>query len=231
VDEQNSERSLALAGIVATVLIVVGAFLPGSPPKVDDSSAKIAKFLVDNSDQIRWGGFIAALGSVVLLGWLGAVWRLLRRAEGGAPMLAVGAAAGAVMAAALFNVGGVLLGVMGIVGPATMGASTTRTLYVVYNNVGAAGAMGLALFVGAFAIVILQTAVLPRVMGWLGALLALALLGSGGAIASTRDFFFVLGVIGFLGFALWTLIVSVMMYRGAGARATASTSTTPASAA
>jgi len=68
VDEQNSERSLALAGIVATVLIVVGAFLPGSPPKVDDSSAKIAKFLVDNSDQIRWGGFIAALGSVVLLG-------------------------------------------------------------------------------------------------------------------------------------------------------------------
>ena len=91
--ERSSERSLALAGIVAVVVILISAFLPGSPPKPDDSVAKIADFLVDKSDQIRWAGFVGVLGSIVLLGWLGAVWRLMRRAEGGTPLLVVGAAA------------------------------------------------------------------------------------------------------------------------------------------
>src|SRR5215218_5172172 len=79
VDERRSERPLALAGIVAVVLLAVSALTPGSPPEPDDPAAKIAKFLVEKSDQIRWAGFIAALGSIVLLAWLGAVWRMLRR--------------------------------------------------------------------------------------------------------------------------------------------------------
>ena len=92
------ERSLALAGVVAVVLIAgQRSCCPGSPPKPDDSATKIAKFLVDKSDQIRWAGFLGVLGSIVLLGWLGAVWRLMRRAEGGDP-LARGAALGAVLA-------------------------------------------------------------------------------------------------------------------------------------
>ena len=97
-DERGSERSLALAGIVGVVLLAVSALIQGSLPKPDDSAAKIAKFLVDKVDEIRWAGFIGALGSIVLLGWLGAVWRLMRRAEGGEPMFAVVATGGAVFA-------------------------------------------------------------------------------------------------------------------------------------
>jgi hypothetical protein len=81
--------------------------------------------------------------------------------------------------------------------------------------------MALALFIGAFSTVIIETGVLPRIMGWLGALIAIVLLASGGAIASTRDVFFVLAIIGFLGFALWTVVVSILMYRSDGARAPA----------
>jgi hypothetical protein len=171
---------------------------------------------VDKSDQIRWGGFIAALGSIVLLAWLGAVWRMLRRAEGGAPMLAVGAALGAVLGAALLNAGGVLLAVMAIIGPAAMGGQATRFFYLLFNNLGSAGGMGIALFVGAVSTVIIETGVVPKIMGWFGALVALVLLAAGGGIASTRDVFFVLTLIGFIGFTLWTIALSVIMYRGVG---------------
>jgi hypothetical protein len=123
------------------------------------------------------------------------------------------------MAGALLNAGGVLLSAMAIVGPATMGAANTRTLYLISYDLGAAGAMGLALFVGSFSSVIIETRVLPRVMGWLGALVAVVLLAAGGGIASTRNVFFVLTMIGFIGFALWTIVVSILMYRIDGAPA------------
>ena len=50
---------------------------------------------------------------------------------------------------------------------------------------------------------IIQTGVLPRALGWFGALIAVVLLVGGGTIASTRDVFFVCGFVGFIGFALW----------------------------
>ena len=211
-DERGSERSLALAGIVGVVLLVVSALIQGSLPKPDDSVGKIAEFLLDKGDQIRWAGFIGALGSIVLLGWLGAVWRLMRRTEGGEPMFAVAAAGGAVFALAMVNVSAVLLSVMAIIGPAALG-NDIRTLYLLTNNLLAAGAMGLALFTGAFATVIVRSGVLPRVLGWLGALIALVFLATGGGIASTRAIFFYLGFGAFLAFSLWTLVVSVLMYR------------------
>jgi hypothetical protein len=212
VDERGSERSLALAGIVGVVLLLVSALIQGSLPKPDDPVGKISKFLVDKGDEIRWAGFIGALGSIVLLGWLGAVWRLLRRTEGGEPMFAVVAAAGAVFATAVINVSAVLLSVMVIVGPAALG-NDTRTLYLLTNNLIALGAMGLGLFTGAFATVIVRSGVLPRVLGWLGALIALVFFATGGGIASTRDVFFYLSFVGFVAFTLWTIVVSVLMYR------------------
>jgi hypothetical protein len=226
VDDTHRDRSLALAGIVFVALTLAAALLPGSPPKPDDSAAKIVRFVVDKGDELRWAGFVGALGAIVLLGWLGAVWRLMRRAEGGAPRLAVGAALGAALAAALFTVAGVMMSTVAIVGPAQIGPQGTRFFYLFFNGLGAAGTVALALFVGAFSIVIIESSVLPRVMGWLGALLAIDLLAAGGGIASTRNLFFVLALIGFAGLALWTIVISVMMYRAAGSVV----SETPASA-
>jgi hypothetical protein len=212
VDERGSERSLALAGIVGVVLLAVSALIQGSLPKPDDPVGKIAKFLVDKGDEIRWAGFIGALGSIVLLGWLGAVWRLLRRTEGGEPMFAVVAAGGAVFATAVINVSAVLLSVMAIVGPGVLG-NDMRTLYLLTNNLIALGAMGLGLFTGAFATVIVRSGVLPRALGWIGALIALVFLATGGGVASTRDVFFYLSFVGFVAFTLWVIVVSVLMYR------------------
>lgn len=211
-DEHGSERSLALAGIVGVVLLAASALIQGSLPKPDDPVGKIAKFLVDKGDEIRWAGFVGALGSIVLLGWLGAVWRLMRRTEGGEPMFAVAAAGGAVFAVAVINVSAVLLSVMAIVGPAALGTDT-RALYLFTNNLISLGAMGLGLFTGAFATVIIRSGVLPRVLGWLGALIAIVFVAAGGGIASTRSVFFYLSLVGFVAFSLWAIVVSLLMWR------------------
>ena len=215
-DDTRRDRSLALAGIVFVVLTVIAALLPGSPPKPDDSAAKIARFVVDKSDELRWAGFVGALGAIVLLGWLGAVWRLMRRAEGGAPRLAVGAALGAGFAAALFTVAGVIMSTVALVGVPSIGARATQFFYLLCNGLGSAGTIALALFVGAFSTVIIETGVLPRVMGWLGALVALDLIAAGGGIVSTDEIFFVLAFIGFAALSLWVIVVSVLMFRAAG---------------
>jgi hypothetical protein len=117
-----------------------------------------------------------------------------------------------VFATAVINVSAVLLSVMAIVGPAALG-NDMRTLYLLTNNLIALGAMGLGLFTGAFATVIVRSGVLPRALGWIGALIALVFLATGGGVASTRDVFFYLSFVGFVAFTLWVIVVSVLMYR------------------
>ena len=78
----------AWAGIVFVVLVLITAFLPGSPPKPSDSAVKIAKYFVDKADEIRITTYIGGLATIAMLFWLGALWRFMRTAEGEGPMLA-----------------------------------------------------------------------------------------------------------------------------------------------
>jgi hypothetical protein len=218
VEDSKWERWSALGGILFVVLILISAFMPGSPPKTSDSPAKIAKFVADNRDAIRWAAFVGALGTIALFWFLGAVWRILRRAEGGTPRLAVVAVAGAVFAASMAAVAAIILSTLGIAGVAgSGGASTTKFFYVLSTNIGVATALGIAVFLGAFCALILRTGVFPKVLGWFGALIALVAVVATASASSTDDTLFALTFVTFLGFSLWVVIISVLMLRGAGA--------------
>jgi hypothetical protein len=213
-DDNKWERWSALGGIVFVVLILASAFLPGSPPKPGDSAVKIAKFVTDKGDEIRWAGYLGAIAAVPLFWFAGGVWRLLRRAEGGNPRLTVVAVLGLGFAALSGALGGVILGALGILGVSGSGGlSSTRFFYVLSFNVGALTSFGAAVFVGAFSIVIVRSAVLPTVMGWLGGLVAILFLIGGAVVTSTRDAFFTISLVSFFAFAVWLLIVSGLMLR------------------
>jgi len=218
VNDNRWERWSALGGIVFVVLITVQALMAGSPPNTSDSAAKIAKFVADNRDAIRWATFVGAVGTIALFWFLGAVWRILRRAEGGTPRLAVVAVIGAVFAASMAGVSAIILSTLGIVGVAGSGGTAgTKFFYLLSVNIGLGTALGIAVFLGAFCAVILRTGVFPKVLGWVGALIALdAVVATAGA-SSTNDTIAALGLVAYLGFSLWVLIVSVLMLRGAGA--------------
>jgi hypothetical protein len=56
-----------LSGVLASVLFFVGFFLPGTPPKADDSVAEISSYLVDKRDSILTGDVLIGLGAVFLI--------------------------------------------------------------------------------------------------------------------------------------------------------------------
>ena len=218
-DDSKWERWSALGGIAFVVLILISAFIPGSPPKTSDSAAKIAKFVGDHPDALRWGAYIAASARCSSSGGSGAVWRTLRRAEGGEPRLTVVAIAGVVFGTALFAVNGVLLAMPAILGvKATGGPEGTKFFYVFATNLGAGGSIGVAVFVGAFSAVILRSGTMPKAIGFAGGLVAVLDLVGAASVSSTKDALFVIGFIGFFATLLWVIAVSVLMYRGAGSK-------------
>ena len=225
-EDAKWERWSALGGIVFVVLLLVAGLLPGSPAKTGDSATKIANFVTDKSDELRWAGYIGALAAVAFFWFLGGVWRVLRRAEGGNPRLTVVAVSGAVFATVMATIGGIGLGVLGITGVAgTGGKNTTRFVYILTTNLAVGTVFGMAVFVAAFSVVILRSGFMPKALGWIGALIAVVALASGGIVASTREVFFDLSFGVFFAFSLWLLVVSVLMLRGAGSEAPAASAT------
>jgi hypothetical protein len=212
VDDSKWERWGALGGILFVIMVVVSALLPGSPPKTSDSAAKIVKFFGDKGDEIRWAGYIGLLATIPLFWWVSSVWRLMRRGEGGSPRLTVMAMGGAVFAAVTAAVAAVILAVVPLVGVKTVGPGAARFFYIMSANLGVSPLIGIAALIGAFSAVIIRSRVLPVIMGWLGAIVALIALVGAAVVATTDDALFDISLVGFLTASLWVLIVSILMF-------------------
>lgn len=221
-DDGRWERWSALGGIAFVVLVAATAILPGSPPKTTDSAAKITEFLADKQAELRWSAYLGGLAFLAVLWWAGAVWRLLRRAEGGAPRLAVLTVGGLVFGSVMAAISGLLLSatVMGFgISGGPLALKGVYTLSVVF---GSATTFGVVAFLVGFSAVIIRTGVLPKPLGWFGALIAVVGLVAAGAVASSRDVFFVLGFVTLVGLGIWVLIASVLMLRSEPASTVAS---------
>src|SRR5262249_16710351 len=131
------------------------------------------------------------------------------------PMLTVAAVSGAIFAAVMATIGGVILAVMGIVGAKTMGPNATRFFYILSTNLGITTVFGAALLLGASGILMVRTRMLSPWLGWFGILIAVVSLFGGMAIATTRSAVFDLAFVSFLGTLLWVLIASILMLRHA----------------
>jgi hypothetical protein len=213
-DDSKWERAGNFGGILFVVLIVVTIVLGGSPPKTTDSPAKIAKYFVDHGDDIRWAGYIGALATIALFWWLGSVFRLLRRAEGGVPRLAIIAAAGIVFASAMAAVSGLVANAIALRGVAgTGGADGTKFFYTLSWVLSAGGLIGIAIFVSAFSVGILRSGVLPKALGWFGAVVALAGVIGAASMASDSDALAVLTLVAFTGATIFVLAASILMLR------------------
>jgi hypothetical protein len=215
-DDSKWERWGALGGILFVVLVAITAILPGYPPKTGDSGAKIAKFIGDNGDEIRWAATSGGLAVIALFWWLGSVWRLMRRGEGGSPRLTVSAFAGAVFAAAMATIGAVSLAVIPVIGTHAFANSQIRYFYILSTDIAVATMFGAAVFVGAFSLLIIRRHVLPPIIGWLGLIVAVLGIVGGPVVSSTRDVFFYVAFAGFVAFLVWVVIVSILMFIRAG---------------
>lgn len=213
-DSMKWERYGALAGIVAVALIVASAVVTGPPPKASDSAEKILKYFRDNEGGIKASAFLGGLVTIPILWWAGHLWAKLRRAERGRPRLTVAAVLGLLVAGASQAVAGAITATVALdiknVGPAE-----AKFFFLLSLGVGAAGVSGLAVLVLATSVVVLRTRVFPVWLGWLGLVLSVALIVSGASIASTSDGLAAVGLVAILVWALWVIILSVLMFSAA----------------
>jgi hypothetical protein len=201
-------------GIAFIVLFIIGGFiLQGESPTYNDPIAEIRAYWEDDGQTYLIGDYLIGLAIVLFfLPFLVCLRTLLGRAEGepqiwsrvcfagGLLIIAFSAAAAAAWSALAF-------------GAENLDDESLLTL--MYLDVGAWNAFPYAIgaFVGAASIVMIQTGVLWRWLGYLGLVVAIAALITPLGILDEdpEDIFDTLGIIPFLGLAIWLLLTSIGM--------------------
>ena len=95
----------AASGLAFVILMSVALFLPGPPPKADDSIATITAILVEQRGAFLVGGYLAGLAVLCYLWFLGSVWRHLTARTRDQTGLAITACSGGLLAVTLTLVG------------------------------------------------------------------------------------------------------------------------------
>jgi hypothetical protein len=217
VTDAKLERSCALVGglvFVATVLASV--LIVGGPPGLDDDPVEFGNYFRDNDAAIKIAAYLTGVGAIAALFWLGSLWRAMRRAERGDPLLTIVAAFGlglagsAALASSAIN-SAVAFRVDDVADPAAKYSFTES--YVL----GSMTAFGIAALVGAVSLLALRTGFLPSWLGSAGLALAIAFVFAGGAVADDTDAMAVIGFIVFLLWLVWFVIVSVLLARKSAA--------------
>jgi len=205
------QRYALVGGPVFVVLSIVGAFLPGSPPAPDASTAKVNTFFADHHGAIKAGVWIGLVASIFILWWFATLWRYMFDLEGGRPRLAIVALGGLVLSGAVYTAANALFSGMAL-RYQDLG-DNAGLLWGIYSALGAAGAIGVALHVGAVAALGFRTRFLPQWLNGLGALVALANVLATLGIANDSSGVLAFLIVGFFGWVLWIIAVTVCLWR------------------
>jgi hypothetical protein len=207
-------RYAAIGGVVFVVFNIVGAIMSGSPPASNASAAEIAKYYTDKDTGLKATLWLGGLGSVGLLWWFGSLWRRMSRAEGGAHRLSVVSLVGLGLGGALF-LSSAAVNVAAAFRPVDAGtvAPVFYTLSVVLLS---AAGFGIGVHLLATNILGLRFKMLPMWLSWLGVVAGLAFLLSGVLGAATDNASGIAaGFVGFIGWSVWTLGVSYVLWKDA----------------
>jgi hypothetical protein len=199
VSSPRLERLAPLTGIVFGLIFTVAVFGSGETPDADAGVGKVVKYWTDNdTEQIVWS--IAGVVATAFFVWFAGTLRSrLLEAEGGTGRLASTAFAGAVLfAAGLLAVLGLNFAVAdtaGDIAPTATQALSALSSDFFFPLVGGGAILYLATGVAS-----LRLGVFPRWFGWVTVVL--------GVVCFTP-----VGWVPFLLVGVWTIVVSVILYR------------------
>ena len=212
----ESSRLGPLTGLAGAIMYVASAFVPGSAPKPDASTAEVVAHYVDKRGQLLVATLLASIAIALLLWFLGYVRVTLERAGGPGPRLATVTVAAWVALVVIGTVGATLSIAIIWRGAASFDPKVVQLAFDVENLTLYALSAGAALLsVLAPSVVIWRTRVLPIWLVWLGAieiainLVELVGLGSRHG-ANTAGYAAGLGP---LVWVLWVAALSVAIYQ------------------
>jgi hypothetical protein len=150
----RNARLGAATGFAYVILTVVAfvAFIGPDVPKLDDSAADWQAYFTDHQDRIQTGVFLAGIGLLFFLWFLGSVRAALRAAEGANGRLTAVAYGGGIAFAAFFTIT-LTATATAAFRPDELDPNLTRALNDFGILTGGPGAATLAAFFGATAIV------------------------------------------------------------------------------
>jgi hypothetical protein len=194
-----------LTGVLFVALAVLAFIVGGETPDTDDSPAKILAYYIKNdSDQI-WASALLAWGAVAFLFFLGALTSALRAVERAFRFSAVALAGGVVLALGMLAFASFTFA-LGDTADDGLTPQAAQALHALNSDFFFPVAAGTGTLMIASGLAIIGSRLLPAWLGWVALLI--------GIVAITP-----LGFFGFLAFLLWTLIVSVMLWRAAASPA------------
>ena len=209
------ERLAPLSGVAFVVLFIAAFLISGETPDVDDPVDEVRSYWTDNDAENIWSAGFVLWGSVLAI-WFGASLRTaLRRAEG-----EPGRLSGLVFAGwSVFAVGALAFAGFGfaaadVADEADVGDEVIQTLSILNSDFFPILTGGLAVAMLASAVAVLRHGGIPRWLGYVALLL--------GITAVTP-----IGFFSFLVSGIWVVIVSVLLYRDAGAPTTGATPSPP----
>ena len=194
----NSKRWLVpLTGLLFVVLAVVGSLIGGEPKEASNPAEEIVAHYVDNKSSIIVGAAIFGAACVALVFFAGYLRTVLRRVEGEGGMLSalilVGAA---IMAVGLAFDATILFAIAEAADD--IEPASVQTLQALWDNDFMPIAVGMVVFILSSGLAILRYGVLPKWLGWVAILLAVAGITPAGFFA-------------FLAGGVWIAIVSVVL--------------------
>lgn len=213
-DEARYERIGAATGLAAVVLFVLGFLVTPTAPGVDADAQEVFTYFVEDQDPIRLGVLLLALGIGALVWFLGTLRTALANAELGSERLAsIAFGAGVVSIAALtFELGTLATAAFR---PEQTTPELTRAIWDLGTMVAGVASVSFAVFFAAIAVATLRTAALPRQLGWLAAVTALAtVLGVGRLFTDSgllADDGLLGSIAGFVLFLAWTAAASATL--------------------
>jgi hypothetical protein len=210
VNDTKWEQYGAIGGLVFVLLVVVSAFIAGSPPEPDDTPRKIAEYFLDNSGRIKAGSYLGALAIPAFLWFLGSIWSRIRRVED-ARRLATIAAGGGIVAATLATAGGAVTATTALL-TREIGLGA-KVFYVLSGALGASAGFGAAVFTAAISIAAIRNGAFPEWLGYAGVAIAVGWIVAGLSLVTLSSGVFFIVFVVFLVWLVWLLAISFFLYR------------------
>jgi hypothetical protein len=195
---------------IATVAFNVAFFLTRHPP-MDASPQETARGFAEHATMVEIGTYLYVLHVPFLLLFLGGLFGVLRRVEGGSGVLSVSALGAGVAMAVIAPMGAVVSSLTPTIGQLGGDAATVKAIDAMTPLALALSAFPRAVLLGATSAVLLEGRVAPRWIGWTGVALGLISLVSTGTLVAPALFFLL--AIGTLLVVVWVAALTVALLR------------------
>jgi hypothetical protein len=196
-------RLAPLTGLLFAVLAVIAIVTGGESPGTNEPPAKIVAYYATHRSEVKTSALLFALAFLILVLFAASLRSYLRRTPAAEGLSALVLAGSVLIAAGTFISSGVEFGLANEIHH--LGPQAVQTLNFITEEVAFLPVVGGAFLLAiASGLAILRGARLPKWLGWVAIVLGIAALVPPASFPSL------------LGFAIWSAIVSILIYRRTG---------------